>query len=288
LVSLSDTVRYKYNSTYTWYKWERSTDGGATWSTAPVPTSGQATPTFVNGFYQFVTNYPAFMANAADSGHRYRVVVATTEANLNSGSCSFADGNSTLLQLIDCTKIVDASILAFSAKLQDDDIANLNWTISTEVNMVRYEVEKSNDGSTFNKIGDVIARNTTALYDYYFTDPAPITRNTYYRLKLINTNGTFSYSRVILVSKDRQFQVNALLNPFSASIVADIQMPEEANVKMRLFDNYGKLVGIETRKLFKGLNNVTYSGWSRLSSGMYIVSFECNGSFIQRKITKVP
>lgn len=288
LVSLSDTIRYRYNDTYQWYKWQRSTDGGLTWTDPPVPTSGQARPTWVNGAYQFITNYPPFMAYTSDSGHLYRVIVATTSENLTSLECYFYDENTVRLQLIDCSKIVDANILSFSAQLQSDDIATLNWKVSTEVNMVRYEIEKSEDGNHFTKIGEVIARNTNALLEYYFTDPAPLTRNTYYRLKLINSDGSFSYSRVILLNKDRIFQVNSLLNPFKSTIVADLFMPEGGLVKMRLYDNLGKLIGHENRVLFKGLNNVSFSGWDRLSSGMYIISFENNGQFIQRKVTKIP
>ena len=228
------------------------------------------------------------MAYTSDSGHLYRVIVATTSENLTSLECYFYDENTVRLQLIDCSKIVDANILSFSAQLQSDDIATLNWKVSTEVNMVRYEIEKSEDGNHFTKIGEVIARNTNALLEYYFTDPAPLTRNTYYRLKLINSDGSFSYSRVILLNKDRIFQVNSLLNPFKSTIVADLFMPEEGMVKMRLYDNLGKLIGHENRVLFKGLNNVSFSGWDRLSSGMYIISFENNGQFIQRKVTKIP
>lgn len=287
LVALSDTVRYKYNNLYAWYKWERSTDGGNTWGPTPALATGNITPTLVNGMYQFITNYPPFLAYAADSGHRYRVVVATSESNLSSTGCSFADPNSVLLKLIDCSKIVDASIIAFSAKLDADNIATLNWQVSTEVDMVRYDIEKSGDGNTYTKIGAVNARNANALLEYFFTDPQEVTETVYYRLKIINTNGTYKYSRVILINKTIQFQLNTILNPFTSSINADLLMPQAGLVNMYLYDSHGKLVAKQTNNIFKGLNSITYNGFDKLSRGMYIIRFENNNNLIQRKITKI-
>jgi hypothetical protein len=287
LVALSDTVRYRYNNLYSWYKWERSTDGGITWGPPPTPTTGNITPTMVNGQYQFITNYPPFLAYAADSGHRYRVVVATTEANLNSSGCSFADQSSVLLKLIDCSKIVDASITLFNAKIDADDIATLNWVVSTEIDMVRYEIEKSTDGNNFTKIGSVNARNVNALLEYFFTDPQLVTETVYYRLKIINNNGTYKYSKVININKAIEFQVNSILNPFNSTIQADVLMPEAGVIKMLLYDSYGRIVARENKNVFKGLNNLTYGSFPKLASGIYIIRFENNNKLIQRKLTKI-
>ena len=86
LVDLSDTIKYSYNPNYSWYKWERSTDGGVTWGDPPVPTFGFASTVFTGGYYQYITNYPPFVAFTADSGTRYRVIVANSFANLSNPS----------------------------------------------------------------------------------------------------------------------------------------------------------------------------------------------------------
>jgi len=89
-ITIADTVRSYYN-TYTEYKWQRSTDGGTTWVDI-AGTTGTATPVLINGMYQFVTVYtiPLAFTTLANNGDQYRVVVATTVANLAS-TCNYSD-----------------------------------------------------------------------------------------------------------------------------------------------------------------------------------------------------
>jgi hypothetical protein len=287
LVNLSDTIRYTYNPNYSWYKWERSTDGGLTWGPPPIPTTGTATPVLVGGLYQFVTNYPAFLAYAADSGHLYRVVVATSNANLSSATCSFTDNKSVLLNLISCPNVVDANFLSFTGSLNARGNAQLNWIVNNEQQLIKYEVEKSVDGTNYYSIGALPARNSINLVEYTFTDPDFLIKTKYYRLKIINVQQQFKYSKVIILSKQINFEVNGLLNPFSTSLQANIVLPYGGLVKMWLFDSYGKQVMKENKQLNVGLNSVTYWGLTNLSRGIYIIAFEYNNQVVQRKISKI-
>ncbi len=286
VADLSDTVRYSYNPNYSWYQWERSTDNGVTWGPPPVPTSGSVSPVLVNGYYQFVTNYPQFVAHGADSGNLYRVVVATQNSNLSSSSCSFTDGNAIFLKIITCPPVVEASLISFTGSLQRDHKSILNWLVSSETNITRYEVEKSSDGINFRIAGEKKTSNPSALSEYIFNDPEIVSGNTYFRIKIYNSNGLYKYSKVIMLSHGFNFEVNSLLNPFSSTISADIILPNNGVLKMNLFDSYGKLVGRENKKLTKGLTKVAYYGLSNLSKGMYFVSFEFNNAIVQKKLTK--
>ena len=287
LVSLADTIQYAYNNTYSWYKWERSTDNGGSWGAPPTPTTGNAIPILSGGYHQYVTNYPPFLAYAADSGHIYRVLVATTSGNLSSSGCSFADGNSVLLKLIDCSMILDAGVISFSAKLQRNDKPMLNWVVSTENNLLRYEIERSTNGFSFSKIGQQNARNDYGAIEYFYADEESISKNTYYRLKIISSNGMYKYSRVVVVNKSASFQVLSVLNPFSSNISVDIVMPEDGEVKMKLYSKEGKLIGTENRKLYKGANSIIYNGFLNLSNGIYIVSFENRETNVKKQVTKL-
>ncbi|RYG47690.1 MAG: hypothetical protein EOO01_14490, partial [Chitinophagaceae bacterium] len=90
-VRLTDTVRSVYNN-YVHFKWQRSNIGGTVWTDMTGPgTSGTGSPTLVNGMYQYITSLPPFLALPSDSGRYYRVIVATTAANLNSTNCAYND-----------------------------------------------------------------------------------------------------------------------------------------------------------------------------------------------------
>ncbi|HEY0108032.1 MAG TPA: hypothetical protein VGB67_00305, partial [Fibrella sp.] len=71
-VQINDTIRSYFNN-YTNYKWQRSTNGGSTWSDLAGAT-GDTTATFVNGAWQYITSYaiPPSATTAANNGDRYR------------------------------------------------------------------------------------------------------------------------------------------------------------------------------------------------------------------------
>ena len=287
VVDLEDTVSYTFNPKYSWYKWQRSTNNGSTWSTAPLisPDSITIGPP-VSGKYQFITKYPQFVAYGADSGHLYRVMVATSEANLNSASCSFTNGQNIMLKIITCPPVLDVNLLSLTGRLKDDK-AILNWVVISEINIDRYEVEKSSDGVSFIKIAENKSRESSSIIEYHYNDLKNIRGNTYFRLKVFTKDGLHSYSKIILLNRSFSFTVTSVLNPFSDQISADIIMPADGLVVMNLFDSYGKLIGRESKKLLKGLNKVTYNGWARLGSGMYFTRFVHNQSVILRKVTKM-
>jgi hypothetical protein len=227
------------------------------------------------------------VAFAADSGHRYRVVVANSFANLSNPSCYFTDGNSTFLKIIDCGTVLKADVISFTGRLQNDNVAVLTWMVTGEKNIAKYEIEKSADGIHFNTIGEVIAKKATSLMEYNFNDNSSTNGSSYYRLKMLSPEGLYQNSKTILLSRNYHFQVSSLLNPFSEKITADIVLPQEGFVKMILIDSYGKVARTESQKLYKGLNKVIYQGLQNLASGGYYILFDYNGTQVQKKLTKI-
>jgi trimeric autotransporter adhesin len=106
-ITIRDTVRSIFN-TYVEYKWQRSTNGGTIWVDIAGTTGTAPPPPLVNGMYEFVTTYtipPAF-TTLANSGNLYRVVVATTPANLAS-TCNFSDVVPITITINNCLDIDD-------------------------------------------------------------------------------------------------------------------------------------------------------------------------------------
>ncbi len=281
---LAGTVRYAYNAGFIHYRWEKSTNGGSSWSSTGV--TGTGTPSLVSGQWQFTTNYPSFTAYAADSGTMYRVVVATSATNLVGSTCSFTDGNITLLKIIDCTNILDVDLLSLNGKLVDNN-AFLQWNVAGERNFDRYEIEKSYDGVHFIKIGEAKGKNLMQPMNYDFADPEGLNDYSCYRLKLIDARGLYKYSKVILLSRQLHFEVRNVKNPFSTTMNAQVILPADGIVGISLFDSYGRRITTQKQKLFKGLNGVSLAGLNNLSNGIYFVSFELNNETLQRKLVRL-
>ncbi|HEX2535653.1 MAG TPA: hypothetical protein VHK69_18055, partial [Chitinophagaceae bacterium] len=76
----------------------------------------------------------------------------------------------------------------------------LQWATATEEQSDRFEVERSADGRSFTQIGSVQAAGSSNLRnDYAFTDNSPLAGTQHYRLKQVDTDGTFSYSSTVTV-----------------------------------------------------------------------------------------
>ncbi|UAY52793.1 T9SS type A sorting domain-containing protein [Ferruginibacter albus] len=285
LANLSATIKYTYNPNYSYYVWQKSTNGGTTWTN--TATKGTMTPTMSSGYYQYTTNYPSFMAYGADSGTYYRVLVASSDSNLLSNSCSFTDGNTIMLKIIDCGGIVKSDLLSFKGQLNSDNRTTLNWNVTSEDNLSKYEIERSGDGRTFVKIGEVSSYNSNKLTAYSFNDEEPVNGNIYYRLKIVDTKGLYKYSNIIIVSKFLNFEVRSLKNPFKDLISADVIMPADGEVTLYLHDTYGRLIQKKQQKMFRGLNTATIGNLDNLSKGIYTLLVEYDHQTAQKKLIKV-
>lgn len=110
----------------------------------------------------------------------------------------------------------------FRAYQKNSDI-ELAWKISTEINVYKYEVEKSSNGNTFVKIGDVMATGASGVLDYTFLDIHPLSGDNFYRLRVIDRDGQYKFSVIVRVNL-----ANASLLTFYPNPVTERQI----NVQM--------------------------------------------------------
>ena len=284
VADLSSTVRC-YFPNYTFYKWQRSTNGGVTWNDTGV--SGTAVPSLVGSQWEYTANYPPFIVTMADSGHRYRVVVATTAANLASTNCFYSNNTNTFLNIINCGVILNTNLNSFAAALVQSN-AVLSWSVTAANDFSHFEIEKSNDGRNFNSIATLQADNTGSILNYNFTDPEKIIAINFYRLKLIDKNGLFSYSSAIAVSnKNIDFEIKSITNPVTNYLTAEYILPKDGKVMINLQDILGKSIRQYELKGSKGLNKSRLDNLNDLPMGTYIISVSYNNSVINKRFIKM-
>lgn len=83
---------------------------------------------------------------------------------------------------------------------QKENFVALTWKIISEDNTLKYEVEKSKDARFFSKIGEVATTGGIGVINYGFTDQTPFAGNNYYRLKVLDLDATFSFTRIVKVT----------------------------------------------------------------------------------------
>jgi hypothetical protein len=108
--------------------------------------------------------------------------------------------------------------LSFTAKEEGGQV-NLFWQTANETNNTVFEIERSTDSKSFVKIGQVnAAGNSTSKQEYRFSDNAPSVGANYYRLKQVDVDGHYEYSKLVLVNHAQEATFSFYPNPVSGSL----------------------------------------------------------------------
>ena len=176
------------------------------------------------------------------------------------------------------------TLLNFDAKISNKDV-NLTWETTNEVNTNNYEVQKSTDGNYWINIGNVIAKNIAGNNSYSLIDKNPNYGINYYRLKMNDKDGKYTYSpvRTVNFTKGGLF-VSIAPNPASSFTTITFNYPIK-NVMISVVDAQGKKVMSEK------IGNTTISNYqlntAKLSAGIYTINFIVEDKVYNEKLVIV-
>jgi hypothetical protein len=150
----------------------------------------------------------------------------------------------------------------------------LNWETKTEKNSDKFVIERKTIGATWEAIGSVKAAVlSNSPKNYSYSDTKLQSGKYQYRLKMVDNDGSFSYSSVeaaeVAIPKDFAVSQN-YPNPFNPSTKIDYQVPVDAKVLLEVYNIAGqKVVELINQEQSAGYYTVDF-GASKLSSGVYI------------------
>jgi len=181
-----------------------------------------------------------------------------------------------------CTGVVPVTITNFTA-VKNNETALLKWYATYETNFKKYEVERSTDGISFNKIGEVAGQN---LANYSFTDNnLPSTVSAYYRLKMIDIDGKFGYSKIAVVKLNNNFS-NALVypNPTVGNLTIKLLQTLSARSTLVVTDISGRVV--MQRSVAVGDINIPLDV-KGLASGRYFIKISNSSQVINESFVVI-
>lgn len=164
--------------------------------------------------------------------------------------------------------------------------AELSWTTQTESNNRGFEIEKSNDGRTFSRIGFVPGAGNSAIRNVYsYTDPAKLERSQYYRLRQVDKDGRSTYSQVIKLNQEGMpLRLTHVVNPVSTNIIFSLNDAPRQPLQVSLLDAAGRTV---LRQVMPGNNsNVFRVNIANLPNGIYTLWLQGEGLKETRRIVK--
>ncbi|HVS98542.1 MAG TPA: zinc-dependent metalloprotease [Puia sp.] len=231
----------------------------------------QVTPASPNGAGTVTTATPTISSVGTNTGLTY---------NFTNGFSGFGAGVPGISPL-------PLTLLDFSGRLHNNN-TELSWSTSSEENTKSFEIERSFDGLGFTPIGSVpAAGNSPTTRNYSFTD-AGLTHDTnYYRLRLIDRDDRFTYSKTVLVRAHAPaLSFSVAPNPFTDGVDLVFGQAPAGAISIRLLDLTG-------RELWQGTGMP--SGGNRLhirlpgpslSAGVYLLEVTTDTGTQIEKILK--
>lgn len=148
--------------------------------------------------------------------------------------------------------ILPVELLDFTASVIDRKVI-LNWNTSTEINNAGFEVERSENGVTWKPLGFVKGAGTSFSQQHYqFIDGSVLNGKYLYRLKQVDLDSKFKYSKVLSVtlSGNLKYELGQNYpNPSHGEANISYSIPERTNVYIALYDLYGRTVQVLTNKV---------------------------------------
>lgn len=155
----------------------------------------------------------------------------------------------------------------------ENNVNELNWITANEKDVARFEVERSTGGSSFESIALVTARNenTAANHYAYMDEKAPATA--YYRLKMIDMDGTASYSNVVVLRKDNEVKYDMRVYPNPATNTLFIENLANASSYVITDATGRKVTSVTVSDAEQALTSIDISG---LRQGVYFLTVNGN------------
>jgi len=187
--------------------------------------------------------------------------------------------------------VVPVELVSFSADVSEEFV-KLMWQTATETNNFGFDIERRIDGVAFSKIGFVPGHGTTTIPQIYdYEDKDVLAGRTYsYRLKQIDTDGSFEHSAILQVEINlpQNFVLSQNFpNPFNPETSIRYELPEAVDVKVSIFN----LLGNEIRTLVHeqkeaGVHSIIWNGKDNagreVATGAYLYRIKA-GEFVETK-----
>lgn len=165
------------------------------------------------------------------------------------------------------------TLLSFNGKWLTDKV-NLQWEVDHETGIDYYEVQRSDDGLNFEKIGGINAINTSTKHTYSFTDSSLSKSFYYYRIKIIDTAPAIKFSSAILLKTNQAPVLTAVKlfpNPVTNAFTLSFENKMSGTLTVRIADMAGKEIWKQEKEL-TGIYNQSFSlDENKPAAGVYVV-----------------
>lgn len=216
------------------------------------------------------------------------VINGTSGANIDvcvSGSITNFGSVGNQQTACSCSVTLPLLLLSFQGEYKPSQKAiNITWVATSDAEGELFVVQKSFDGGQFEDFVKQDARLSTTPVTYTVTDNTIQTesRYIYYRLKMLEKGGKTSYSPIIAINIEQDFQINVFPNPSQDGIFWIRPHTSTKQASLKVYDVVGKLILQQRFDSFQ--DAVVKIDLTGQSNGIYMLVWQDQYSTQRKKI----
>lgn len=268
--------------------------GATNWDNLATLTSSQSNrpACLTNGTYAlyFPRGANVEFDNAA---HKCNIPISTNQATALSQVNNEAnwDNQDAVAYTLPRSCPLPVQLISFNAKNIFTSV-ELQWEVANQQNFSHYEVERSFDNKTFDKIGTIAAKAGTGSIAYGYADAVSLNSSApiiYYRLKLVDIDAKFSYSQIVSIrnKKGSSLVVDNLTNPVKNNLTFTLASKNAGTIQIQLTDINGKVYATRSLQVTAGSNTtINMPEAMALAKGMYLLKISNAGETTVTKFIK--
>ncbi|GAB2810413.1 LamG-like jellyroll fold domain-containing protein [Ferruginibacter profundus] len=206
----------------------------------------------------FGTNSLAVTGLTASTNYYYRVSADKTSVT----------GQGAFSNTITALAVLPVNLLSFSVSKSTG--ANLlQWSTASEINSKYFELLRSEDGTNFTPVSKIYSNgNSSSVKNYQYADnlSANLPPVYYYRLKMVDINGSFTYSDIVLVKNGKGITITVYPNPAQDKVTVNITDKNLLRTTASLSDISGKI--LQTINITQTVTTLDISAYQK---GVYVL-----------------
>lgn len=221
--------------------------------------------------------------SAAAVGLQKFTVSERAPQNTRFVSVELVSNGETLIFDLGCLSITSGTPLPVTltefAVKKEGNSASLVWATTMETNSKEFEVQHSLNGKQWEILGVVVAQGeSNIIKSYSFSHAAPANGNNLYRLRMIDQDLTFAYSRI--VNENFVTEESAVLYPNPSSNFMKLKTGVEKIASIQIYD----VKGMKVKDFSPSGSDIDISS---LAQGTYIVTFKQKSGLVTKQRIQV-
>lgn len=168
--------------------------------------------------------------------------------------------------------VLDVKLIRFTGVATAEKV-RLNWSVTSNETGSHFELEKSHNGTSFKTQTLILSTDKPGEEAYNFIDAAAVTSKVCYRLKIVNKDGSATYSNIVFFEPQTKQSSTIMLlqNPLHSAVNFNYVAAENVAADVTVYTYTGIKILSQKLSLQKGTNSINIPLSNMLGNGMYLL-----------------